>query len=405
MLIPPVKLFDRGGLSAGHRRHPVGQLPPADVALWRPQRPDQRAGTRREAHARAARRIWRRRPSREGLAELKARAAQMMRAQIAELPTGTVSAEDFLDNDGIVDEPLKIALDLTIEDGPHGDGLLALVAGLRRAGQHLPLDDDRRLLRGAEAHLRRRAGQCRACSSRSSSSSTRARSFRSRAPKPVGGYTETILRLIDVVFQAVAQIAPETGDGLRLRHDQRAVARRPPRRRAALGDVLLLRRRPWRAWRRRRPQPRQRADLDGDHPAAGNPRGGLSGALHAMGAAARFRRAGQLSRRARRHLRDRAAGEAGRRLPVRRARHGSPRRASSAAGAARANRFRYEQADGEHEPPMASKMVGIHITRGQQLRLETPGGGGYGDALRARPGARRARRAPRLRQPRKGAGA
>src|SRR5690606_38633504 len=29
-----------------------------------------------------------------------------------------------------------------------------------------------------------------------------------RAPKPVGGYTETILRLIDVVFQAVAQIAP-----------------------------------------------------------------------------------------------------------------------------------------------------------------------------------------------------
>ena len=29
-----------------------------------------------------------------------------------------------------------------------------------------------------------------------------------RAPKPVGGYTETILRLIDVVFQAVAKIAP-----------------------------------------------------------------------------------------------------------------------------------------------------------------------------------------------------
>jgi hypothetical protein len=39
----------------------------------------------------------------------------MMRAQIAALPSGTVSAEDFLDNDGIVDEPLKIALDLTID--------------------------------------------------------------------------------------------------------------------------------------------------------------------------------------------------------------------------------------------------------------------------------------------------
>ena len=33
------------------------------------------------------------------------------------------------------------------------------------------------------------------------------------APKPVGGYTETILRLIDVVFQAVAQIAPERSNG------------------------------------------------------------------------------------------------------------------------------------------------------------------------------------------------
>src|SRR5690606_23149923 len=49
------------------------------------------------------------------LVELKARAAAMMRAQIAELPQGTVSAEDFLDNDGIIDEPLKIALDMTIQ--------------------------------------------------------------------------------------------------------------------------------------------------------------------------------------------------------------------------------------------------------------------------------------------------
>ena len=29
------------------------------------------------------------------------------------------------------------------------------------------------------------------------------------APKPVGGYTETILRVIGVVFGAIAKIAPE----------------------------------------------------------------------------------------------------------------------------------------------------------------------------------------------------
>ena len=56
-------------------------------------------------------------------------------------------------------------------------------------------------------------------------------------------------------------------------------------------------------------------------------------------------------------------------------------------GDAATNRFVYEQADGEHTPPMVSKMVGIHITRGQKLRLETPGGGGYGNALDRPPDA------------------
>ena len=47
--------------------------------------------------------------------ELRRRAEQLMRANIAELPDGTYSAEDWLDNDGITDEPLRIALDLTID--------------------------------------------------------------------------------------------------------------------------------------------------------------------------------------------------------------------------------------------------------------------------------------------------
>ena len=34
-----------------------------------------------------------------------------------------------------------------------------------------------------------------------------------KAPKPVGGYTETILRVIDVVFQAMAKLAPERSNG------------------------------------------------------------------------------------------------------------------------------------------------------------------------------------------------
>jgi N-methylhydantoinase B len=44
------------------------------------------------------------------------------------------------------------------------------------------------------------------------------------------------------------------------------------------------------------------------------------------------------------------------------------------------NAFQYEQDDGWHSPPLASKMLGIKLKAGQAVRLETPGGGGYGQA-------------------------
>ena len=48
------------------------------------------------------------------LAALTGRDEALMRANIAALPDGTYSCDDFLDNDGVTDEPLRIALDLTI---------------------------------------------------------------------------------------------------------------------------------------------------------------------------------------------------------------------------------------------------------------------------------------------------
>ena len=33
---------------------------------------------------------------------------------------------------------------------------------------------------------------------------------------------------------------------------------------------------------------------------------------------------------------------------------------------------------GTAQPPMASKLTGLRIAKGDRLRLETPGGGGYG---------------------------
>ena len=46
---------------------------------------------------------------------MKDRSSRQMRSLISELPDGVYSAEDFLDNDGIEDEPLRVALDLKID--------------------------------------------------------------------------------------------------------------------------------------------------------------------------------------------------------------------------------------------------------------------------------------------------
>src|SRR6185312_3867369 len=48
------------------------------------------------------------------LAALSERAEKLVRVNLAPLPDGTYSCDSFLDNDGVTDKPLPIALDLTI---------------------------------------------------------------------------------------------------------------------------------------------------------------------------------------------------------------------------------------------------------------------------------------------------
>ena len=46
------------------------------------------------------------------------------------------------------------------------------------------------------------------------------------------------------------------------------------------------------------------------------------------------------------------------------------------------NIFEYENDHQWHTPSMGSKMLGIELKKGERLRLQTPGGGGYGDPKR-----------------------
>ena len=48
-------------------------------------------------------------------------------------------------------------------------------------------------------------------------------------------------------------------------------------------------------------------------------------------------------------------------------------------GTAALNRFIYETDSGEKTPPLVSKVTDVKIRRGQKVRLETPGGGGFGN--------------------------
>ncbi len=321
----------------------------------------------------------------DGMAELKARAARLMRAEIAALPDGTVSAEDWLDNDGTVDRPLKVALDLTIRGdrmvmdfsrsapacrGPVNISRSTTIAACYVALKHVFGD------------VPANAGVLEPIEFRIAEGSLLA----ATAPKPVGGYTETILRLIDLVFQAVAQIAPERsngcaygtinalsiaghredgrrwvmfsffggghgghpqGDGLNHGNAPISTATIPPL------EILEA------AYPVKFTQWALRPDSGGP----GRHRGGL-GAIYEIEL---------LEAEATAFL----FGDRGK----------FPPRGVAGGGDAAMTRFTYPGAEGPAQPPLASKIVDVPLKRGDRVRLETPGGGGYGPAAARAPEA------------------
>jgi len=312
----------------------------------------------------------------EALSELRVRAARLMRANIAELPDGTYSAEDFLDNDGIVDEPLKIALDLTVE----GE---TMVMDFSRSA--LPCAGPVNIARStaiascyvALKHVFRDVPANAGCLEPVTFVIPEPSILAATAPKPVGGYTETILRVIDVVFQALAKACPDRvngcaygtinalslaghrrdgrrwvmfsffggglggnpeGDGLNHGNAPISTATIPPVEILEAAYPVIF------------TQWALRPDSGGP----GRHRGGL-GAIYEI------------------ELLEEQAdvflfGERGR----------FPPRGVVGGQSAALNRFEYPVGAERRSPPMLSKMVGISIKRGERVRLETPGGGGYG---------------------------
>ena len=320
---------------------------------------------------------------RAALQALGDRGETLMRSALAALPDGRWEAADHLDNDGISADalPIKVALEVTgdrlvldftgtapVTAGPVNIARPTAVATAYVAIKHMFPD------------LPANAGVMRPVEVRIPRGSLLAAEF----PAPVGGYTETILRMIDVIFSAMAQAAPDrvvahaygtinalsiagkrangapwvmfsfyggghggsaTGDGLNHGNAPISTATIPPLEILEAAYPVLF---------------RQWALREGSG-GPGQQRGGL-GAVYEIEV---------LEERAEAFL----FGERGR----------FPPQGAVGGDAGAMNRFRYEQADGWHEPPLVSKMRGIHLTQGQAVRLETPGGGGYGPASQRAP--------------------
>jgi N-methylhydantoinase B len=312
------------------------------------------------------------------LSQLSARAETLMRANIAALPDGTYSYDDFLDNDGITDAPLRIALDLTIagdsmrldfsRSAPPCDGPLNIARSTTVACCYVAL---KHLFTDVPAN----AG-CLAPIEFVIPDSTL---LAVNAPRPVGGYTETILRVIDVIFGAFAKAAPERangsafatinalslagwrehgrkwvmfcffggglggnpdGDGLNHANNPISTATIPPLEiLESLYPVMFTQ------WA-----------LRPDSGGPGQHRGGL-GAIYELT----------------------TLSESGAEVFLLGERGKYPPFGVNGGHNAALNRFVYETDAGECTPPLVSKITDIRIRPDQKVRLETPGGGGFGD--------------------------
>jgi N-methylhydantoinase B len=320
----------------------------------------------------------------QALQALRLRAQRMMHSQIAAFPDGHYACEDYLDNDGVTDERLTIALDMTVAGdqltldfsrtspqcaGPVNISEATAVAACYVALKHLFPD------------VPANAGVLDAVTFVMPPKSL----ITAQRPRPVGGYTETILRMIDVIFSAAAKADPTrsmaqaygTINALSiagLRSDAARVGQRwvmfsffggghgahaagdglshgnAPISTATIPPLEILEA----AYPVRFTQWALRPDSGGQ----GQFRGGL-GAIYEIEL---------LEEQAQAFV----FGERGKSAP----------KGIAGGGDGALNVFSYTQAGQTQRPPMVSKMVGIRLKRGDRVRLETPGGGGYGNVAR-----------------------
>jgi N-methylhydantoinase B len=320
------------------------------------------------------------------LTELRRRATLQMRALISDLPDGVFEARDYLDNDGISDQPLDVVVRVEIA----GENLRLDFSGTSPACAG-PVNISRATAE-ASIYVALKHIFCEVAANAGVLDPVdivipEGSLLDARHPRPVGGYTETILRVIDVIFVALSQPAPERANGcaygtinaLSIAGHREDGARwvlfsffggghgghpegdglnhgNAPISMATIPPVEIL--------ESRYPVLFTQWALRDGSGGPGRHRGGLGGVyeLEVLRDATGF----LFGERGTHHPQGVAGGQGG-----------------------ALNRFRFDGAGApgnlSEAPPLVSKMTGISLKEGQRLRLETPGGGGYGDPFEREP--------------------
>jgi N-methylhydantoinase B len=207
MLIPPLKLYEAGRLN-----RQVVQMFLGNVRL-----PDQIAGDlsamtnvfgigRRGIDGLVVR--YGAETLRGCFEEMMQRSEQQMRSYIVDIPNGTYLCEDWFDNDGVTDEPMRIALALTVEDGTlHFDftGTAAQSVGPINLALTTTLSSCFVALKHIFPEVPVNGGAFRPTRFTIPEGSLLSVGY----PGPVGGYLEVVGKLIDLTFGALAQAIPD----------------------------------------------------------------------------------------------------------------------------------------------------------------------------------------------------
>lgn len=144
----------------------------------------------------------------ECIAEILDRSETLMRSYIADIPDGAYSFEDWFDNDGVDDRPLKVALTITVD----GDSLLLDFAGTAaKARGPMNISDSTTMsmclvaIKHIFPDVPINGGAFRPIGFDVPRPSILAAQY----PSPVGGTTDVTQRVVDVVFGALAQAIPD----------------------------------------------------------------------------------------------------------------------------------------------------------------------------------------------------